>query len=294
MDTPLKNILRSQIGALTGFSFEDFVRDLFLMRFGSESFTPMRHVRDKGCDGIFTDQRRIIACYGPTAYEKRDFEVKADGDFGLYREHWEENYENWGMVVNHSLSPDQPIKVEGLKARSTILGSEQLVFIIHDELCGAKRRKVARTLRVEEEYIATDFFKEILEDLLGSQQETGDEIPYERPMYIGEKITLNFDSSDVDAATNDYELSILGFQSLRNIIGSYEDSEITCIKHRIISDYQRYSGQFKERLSQMTEQYLAKYSGEEDDEYRHHIRTILLYHFEQCLIGKKTPSERGI
>ncbi len=291
MDTPLKNILRTQIGALGGFPFEDFVRDLFLLRYGPENFTPMRNVRDKGCDGLFNNERRIIACYGPRAYDKNDFEKKADDDFSSYSTHWESKYEKWGMVVNHMLSPDQPLKVESLKERSTIMGSEQLVHIIHDELSSAKRRKIARFLRVDEEYISSDYFKQIIEDLLENAEAGDQEIPYERPTYIGEKIEINFDADDIDSAMNEYELSISGFGTVKNLIGSYEDSEITRLKRRIINDYQRCSGSLKDRLTQMTDLYLGKYSDGDDDEYREHIRTILLYHFEQCLIGKKTAGE---
>ncbi len=72
------------------------------------------------------------------------------------------------------------------------------------------------------------------------------------------------------------------------LIRAYDDEEKKRIKAKILRDHNKYSGDFKTRLQSQTEAYLEKNAGSEvDDDYEYFIRAVLLYHFEQCLLGKK-------
>ncbi|MGB4774832.1 MAG: hypothetical protein WBP45_06655, partial [Daejeonella sp.] len=71
----------------------------------------------------------------------------------------------------------------------------------------------------------------------------------------------------------------------------YEDDDIDKIKHKVIYDYLQTNGTFKVRLNSLTNLYMAKYSVDGDDEYIFYVRAILVYIFEQCLIGLKTDTE---
>ncbi len=63
------------------------------------------------------------------------------------------------------------------------------------------------------------------------------------------------------------------------------------IKWRVIEDYNKLSGNFKSRLNNLSDQYTKQYGNSEDDGYRKYVKVILLYMFEQCLIGKKIDKE---
>ena len=81
------------------------------------------------------------------------------------------------------------------------------------------------------------------------------------------------------------------FNTINNILSGYTDDEINTLKRRVINDYNRLSGSFKERLYYLTDQYTQAYGNSKDDEYVKCVKSVLLYMFEQCLIGKKTDSE---
>jgi hypothetical protein len=81
------------------------------------------------------------------------------------------------------------------------------------------------------------------------------------------------------------------FNTITNILSGYNDDEINTLKRRVINDYNKLSGNFKERLYNLTDQYTTAYGNIKDDEYVKCVKSILLYMFEQCLIGRKTENE---
>ena len=73
-----------------------------------------------------------------------------------------------------------------------------------------------------------------------------------------------------------------------DMISCYDDEEMDRMKHRILYDYDNQTnGDFKTRLKQLSEYYLSKFSSDNDDDYLHYIRAVLISLFEQCLIGNK-------
>ena len=105
------------------------------------------------------------------------------------------------------------------------------------------------------------------------------------PLY--KKIEINFDKVDWDGIKSEIDTVVNEFKVIENIIKGYEDNEKDLIKRRIIDDYNKLSGVFKKRLYNLTEQYTKQYRDVDDDGYKLSIKAILLYMFEQCLIGKK-------
>jgi hypothetical protein len=63
------------------------------------------------------------------------------------------------------------------------------------------------------------------------------------------------------------------------------------LKFKIITDFNKQKGTFKEQLENLTDLYYNKYSSGSDDEFFMYIRGILVYCFEQCILGKKTKEE---
>ncbi len=77
------------------------------------------------------------------------------------------------------------------------------------------------------------------------------------------------------------------FKAIESIIRGYRDNEKDLIKRRIMDDFNKLGVGFKKRLYDLTEQYTKQYSNIDDDGYKLSIKAVLLYMFEQCLVGKK-------
>ena len=100
MNSPTKNRFELQIKSLRGFDFQHFVRELYLLKYGEHGFTVLRDQKDKGCDGIIEEEKRVIACYGPqeiidTKKRHREFDKKAEGDYNEFNSNWKAQYPNW-------------------------------------------------------------------------------------------------------------------------------------------------------------------------------------------------------
>ncbi|MBI5676259.1 MAG: hypothetical protein HZC48_10620 [Nitrospirae bacterium] len=296
MNNPLRNRFELQIKALKGFDFQDFIIELFLLKYGEKGFTVLRKQKDKGCDGIINDEKRVIACYGPGTNNQNKFNKKADDDFKDFQENWHITYPNWMFVVNQEISPAYESKIKSLKSDALLLGLKQILFIV-EGLKNYQRRKLAEYLKIETEFISSDYLAEILEDLLKGSETALDNIKYDTKGRINteEKIAINYDKSDIEEAISEYGLLMESgsLKVVNDLLFGYEDEEIDRMKHRILYDYVNLtSGNFKTRLKQLTEHYLVKYSSEKDDDYLHYIRAILIHLFEQCLLGNKTRQEK--
>lgn len=290
MNDPLQNRFKLQIEALGGFDFQDFVAELFLLKHGSTNFTILRRTKDKGCDGVIVSEKRVIACYGPVENDQKKFDKKADEDFEDFANNWQSQFPNWMFVVNHDVTPAQISKIEKLKKGTPLIGIKNILSIIN-ELDNYKRRRLAKYLKIEPDFIAKDYLREILDDLLKNSNSYEPRKAYIKPVYFTDKVKLNFVEADVQEVLNEYDLVAEYFADIEGIIYGYEDDEIDRIKYRIITDFIQTQGEFKGRLETLTKQYLGKYSSDGDDDYKFYIRVLLIYIFEQCLIGSKTEKE---
>lgn len=289
MKAPLKTQIRTQISALTGFNFQNFIVEMFLLTFGSDGFTPIRRVKDKSCDGIFSKDKTILAAYGPNTYTKKQFEEKVDSDFDGYKKNWQSKFPHWRFIVNHDLSPNEVLYVETL--HQEIWGLEQIVAFI-ETLNSATIRELASILRIDvSDFLANDYLEEILSDLLRVEGQHIQNLKYKPKdlTEIGEKLILNY-SEEVDLASVKEEYPILSsyFGDVDALLGGYGDSNIDKIKVRVINDFGSTNGEsFKEKFDELTKNYQSKYSSSSDDDYLLYVRVILMYMFEQCFIGKR-------
>lgn len=297
MEPLLRKAFKIEIEAKTGTNFEEFVDELFLLRFGIENYIPIRGTKDKGNDGTIISERKVLACYAPKKYNKSDFELKVhgtakkEGDYNKYVNNWKELYPKWEMIVNHEIAPEQLTLIEELQGQTSIIGIKQILLIIEDELTTNQKRKLATFLNIDM-YFKQDYILDIIEDLLkGANRDETFNFNKADLTFLKKKIELNFNEEDWDVVNSEMHLVMKDFMTISNILSQYEDDEKDLLKHRVIEDYIKLSGDFKFRLSNLTEQYTKQYSNIDDDGYRLNVRTILLYMFEQCLIGRKTSEE---
>lgn len=195
------------------------------------------------------------------------------------------------MYVNHEVSPEQFTLIQGLDGDTSIKGIDQILSIV-DELVSSKKRKLAAYLGIENFFIQ-DYIQEIINDLLNASNEEDKALHFDRKTLVPpqKKIELNFEQEDWDGMNSEMVLVMAEFNTITNILSGYNDDEINTLKRRVINDYNKLSGNFKERLYNLTDQYTTTYGNIKDDEYVKCVKSILLYMFEQCLIGRKTENE---
>lgn len=136
-----------QIQSKEGFEFEEFIDELFLLKYGVDNYTPIRRNKDKGNDGTILPEQKILACYAPRKYSKTDFETKVlgatnkEGDFEKYQKNWKDKFPNWEMYVNHEVSPEQFTLIQSLDGDTSIKGIDQILSIV-DELVSSKKENL--------------------------------------------------------------------------------------------------------------------------------------------------------
>lgn len=296
MDKLLKNAFKLQIQSKEGFEFEEFIDELFLLKYGVDKYVPIRRNKDKGNDGTILPEQKILACYAPRKYNRTDFEIKVvgaknkEGDFEKYQKNWKTEYPNWEMYVNHEVAPEQLTLIQGLDGNTSIKGIDQILSMV-DELISSKKRKLAAYLGIENFFIQ-DYIQEIINDLLNASGVEDNILHFDKRALVPPqmKIELNFEQEDWDGMNSEMVLVMEEFNTIAHILSGYEVDEINTLKRRIINDFNKLSGNFKERLYNLTEQYTREYGNLKDDEYVKCVKSILLYMFEQCLIGRKTDN----
>jgi len=293
VNDPLTNSFRIQIKSLYGTEFQNFITKLYLYRYGSEDYIPPRDIKDKGADGIIVGKNMIVACYGPKKVVKSRYIEKIKDDFESYTDNWENNYKHWMFVTNVDLPEYAIRKINELKSDAKQIGVKNILEFI-DDLSNNQKRELGKYLKIEQSFFALDYLREVIEDLLKDSKFTDENIKYEKQLYFPDKVKLNYDLDDIDSITDEYEGYIESgvFDEIQSLLYAYEDEDFERLKTRIKNDFSGKSGVFKERLRQLAEHYLIKYSSENDDSYLYYLRAVLVYFFEQCIIGKKTNEEK--
>ena len=293
MNSALKGTFERYIKNLKGFQFEDFIKELFLIEHGTSGFIPTRPVKDNGCDGIIVSTKTIIACYAPDSYDEKAYSKKVKEDFTSYNKSWQKQYPNWQFIFNGALAPKAITAVSTLNAKLVPWGIDQILSIIDNNLNSSQRRKVAELLNIPSSIISQDYLAEILENLLANTTTDPDQL-YQfnsnNLIDLEDKIKLNYGESDVAIAMDEFSDMLPNILETGKLFKLFEDEEQDKIKNRIRNDYKNANGTFKERLSIITENYLLQYSNQSDSDYRYNITSVLLYLFEQCLIGIKSES----
>lgn len=286
MSQVTEHILKQRILTLIGNDFQQFVEKLYLLNYGTD-FTPVKQKRDKGCDGFINSDHIVIAVYGPETRDLRKFKNKVREDFEKYQEYWELEYPKWQVVYNNSFTAEELQFIESLKPNTIKISVEHLLDIYRG-LDWTNKRHIFTDLGIDAQFFRNDILSSIIDDLI-KNSDHNENIQQVKPIYIEDKIKLNFESTDIETAKDEYHDSLLYFGELRRLLSSYSDREQLALKSKVRTDYNKYSGSFAKRLSYLTEQYAEQYK--EDDLYIFHVKILLLYFFEQCLIGQKTEFE---
>lgn len=304
MDKALRANIEALIKSKRGFEFEATIKEIHLIMYGSDGYQPTRERHDGGAEGLILSTKTITAAYGPDAYDEKKFLTKVNGDFDAYLDNWAIENKNWVMYYNNALAPEQIKISEKLKDKAnkkginvdsiTIKGIDQILQMIQEKFSNKQIRQLADYLGVSKELITFDNLRLLIDDLIRGVGINPKNIEYNLEVDIEEKIELNYNTEDVESANQEYEeLAVSGtLKKIFATFSSYQSEELTTLKFKIITDFNRQNGSFKEKLNSLTDLYYEKYSSGEDHEFYLYVRGILVYCFEQCIIGKKTKDEK--
>lgn len=305
MDSALKANIKERIKSKRGFEFEAFINGMLQIQYGSDGYQSTRERTDDGVEGLILGSHTAIAAYGPDTYKEKKFIKKLNDDFLDYMNKWAKDNPNWNMYYNNSLAPQQ-IKVSDdliklARERSLtidkviIKGIDQIMQLIESELTNKQQRHLATLLGVPKELMIFDHIRSIIDDLIRGFGINEENVKYKIEVDVFEKIKLNFSENDVKTAEMEFEeLNVDGtLKKIWNIISTYEPDQINALKLRIKNDFNNLKGTFKEKLDSLTEKYLDKYTSGQDDDFKYYTRALLVYSFEQCMIGEKTIKEKS-
>jgi hypothetical protein len=294
MNKDLQTIFSVRIENLQGFDFEDFVKELFLKRFLENGFLPTRPRKDRGCDGILLQSRTVIACFGPKKYDYNKFVGKVNEDYAEFKRYWQSEYPNWQMVVNHKLDPRQQTYINQKHPGSVLLGLDHLLSLIATGIDSVSRRHIADLLGIPRNQYFSSYLSELLDNLLEGTKTDPEHLAEFNPNRLTglkEKIQLNYTMDDLEMAEREFELVMPLFTLIESHMTKFDDEEKSKLKLRVVQDYGKMGGDFRQRLESLTNFYFREFASEKDEEGRYNITAVLLYLFEQCLIGKKKEAD---
>ena len=304
MDKALKANIKELIKSKRGFEFEAFINEMHLIQYGANGYQPTRERSDDGAEGIILSSRTIIAAYGPDTYKEISFLKKINDDFEDFMNKWAKDNPNWNMYYNNSLAPEQIRISDNLieLAKKKLLtinkvvikGIDQIMQLIESEFTNKQQRQLATLLGVPKELMIFDHIRSIIDDLISCVSIDEENVKYKIAVDVPEKIKLNYSEGDVKIAEEEYvDLNADGtLKKIWNIIATYEPEQINSLKLRIKREFNKINGTFKEKINGLTEKYLDKYTSGQDDDFEYYTRALLVYCFEQCMIGEKIIKEK--
>lgn len=285
----LDNSLDQQIRALQGFDFQDFVILLLFKVHGTNGFTNLRTIRDKGCDGIIVAESCAIACYGPKADTKfAAHKKKVSEDYDKYATHWKAAHPMWRLFVNMEPTPDLLALCNGLHGSIDVVWGVSRMVEMTKEISFGLRREVCSALRVPDEYVGRDFVGMLLDDLLtmpiGSRR-----LDFNRSAPdIAAKVKKNYSAERVAGAVARLELTLDQQADVYEAIGALSPEDTKILKLRLITDFEAATGtSFDEKFDALVDTYTLRYNRSADDGASAYIQAMLLHVFVQCFIGEE-------
>lgn len=290
MSSVLENAIKQQMERLSGLSFQEFIEELFIIKHPKD-FIPVKQKRDKGADG-FLNRHTILAVYAPEKPDLTLFKKKIQEDYDKYIDNFSRDYPHWKVIYNGIFTTDRVKFVYSLRKDAELIGSKHLLKFIHD-LPWYQKRRIADYLDISRDFLENDVLKTVIDDLIQFSATAGDHSPgYGKAVYIEDKVRLNFREEDSESMLEEYEDSLGQLNRVRDIIKPYGDN-LGALKFKIREDYKTHrhrSRDFKSTMDTMTDIYSEKYP--KDDLYKYYVRLVLIYFFEQCLIGEKSVEEK--
>ena len=288
MDNIVREIVKTKIESFKGTGFQDALDRICLCVYGENGFQRVKQKKDGGSDGILSGTT-ILAAYAPEKYSLIDFKKKIGNDYSSYCTNWAYTHPNWQVVTNLESTSKMIQYVASLKKDSKIICIEALLQLISSQTWTVKLA-IFRALDIPEKYIVNDVISTVVEDLILLSEEKSSFEPYDKPLYIKDKISLNVAEVNVDAFMEEYEESLVFFSTISHVIKSRSQSSVTAVRNKIRATYLSLTGTFEMKMNELVN--ILAQDKSSDDFYKLNMRIVMLYFFEQCLFGIKSNMER--
>jgi len=283
----LRAILKSQISYTYGINFNQLIDAIFFIIY-KDKYISVKQKRDLGCDGIIESTKICLACYAPETFNKRKFKEKVNEDFEKYEKNYKPLGYKWRFMTNKELLGSMITYIKDKDVDNEIWGLNELINFILNLRPSARREVLLEAFQLSPELIEYDIIEEIIEEIMKLEENNSVQVlpKYELVDDIFEKIEINFTGEDIEIVKRKFKFEHVGYleKSLKNFGDKYTNG----LKFKILREYQILSDSltFKEKLYELINKFSSKYPN--DDDYKNKVELILLYLFEQCLIGEKS------
>lgn len=268
--------------------FQDFVVFLFQV-VHEDDFRVVKQKHDKGSDGIVNGDT-VLAVYGPSDYSLAKFKKKVGDDYKSYARNWKDTHPHWIVVYNDELRANMIQFAEAKHSGADKIGLPELIAMI-ERLPWSKIQRVGDYLGIPTELLMNDLIGQVVDDLIRQNEIEQSIADRPKATYIEEKLALNYSSDEVSLATDQYFDCLVYFNSTEEILQAHTHFSLTSLRNRIRTDFNLQGGRFAERLRGLVALYTQARTN--DDLYRFAVTILLVFFFEQCLIGRRTAEEES-
>lgn len=279
-----ENAFINRIISLKDTEFQNFTDKLHTVCYGN-NYTAIKQKRDKGCDGILNNET-VLAVYAPEKHHLGKFKKKISDDFDKYSKNWMASYPKWQVIYNGTFTAEMVQFIKNLKSDAQPVGLNNIMEMIV-RLRWSHIQHLSEYLNIDSDFLIFDIIDEIIRDLLKAESISTEDFDFRKLTEIERKIEINFQAEDIERIKDEYEDGLKYFDMVKDVIGNYEIEKDT-LKNRVRWDIAKLGGDFKTRFDNLTEDYASIRLG--DDYYKLMVRVLLIYLFEQCVIGRKEPN----
>lgn len=140
---------------------------------------------------------------------------------------------------------------------------------------------------IGDEYIKYNIIEEAIKDII-QYAELEDYRRTEYPIPPTKKIELNYCEEEIEDAVSEFEDYLSNASFISDVLQNYNE-QYTILLNKVRSDFSELDKAitFKARLNIIIRQYSERSKKQDDDIYVYYIKMLMLYCFEQCIIGKK-------
>jgi len=272
--------------------FNKLIDNIFHIVYG-ENYKSIKQKRDLGSDGIIEPEKVSIACYAPESYDAKKFKKKIREDYEKFRENYAKLGYLFRFITNIKLLGSIITYFKELCPDGDIWGLEEIISFIKKQPPKIRRYVLIDVFNIPEEFIRYDIIEEIIYEIdkLNETLDNTTVIAYSPPTGLLKKIEINFKNGNF----REYLIRLIeesypeyGF-FLNEIFKSMEPEEISTLKTKVLNRTATLyleKESFEEVFSALIDDFSSKYP--DDDEYRKHVIMLLIYIFEQCIIGRRT------
>ncbi len=286
------NLLKANIRKWTALQFNEKINQIFRVVYG-ENYKTIKQKYDKGSDGIIeTHMEHIsIACYGSENPTSKKIINKIGKDYPKYKENYKPLGYKFRFITNYEILGEVITYLKNLDQDSDIWGINEIIEFIFSQPLIIRKRILSEILNVSEELIELEIFTEIIEDIADRVLKS-----YTPPEFSGdvtqleEKVKKNFTNPlYAQGIMNLFTDIYFEYQYfIEKTLESLDSDTVKTVYSEILGEYLRLAKQhnsFEEIFEQLIDIFSRKYAT--DEERRKYVKMLILYIFEQCVIGVK-------